>query len=223
MTEKREFTGENFELTMPCILIGPTLVTPRAYQDKGDPKFSSQLGFRLGHPDTIPMKQLCARLARAKFGEGVDFSTLKFPFKRGDELADKAASEVAAQKPKARLKDYLRGLEVLTARSGQEYPPMLAYWDKQRNEGIDLPDDLARRANKAKFFSGAEALVKVAFIAYDAVGDGGRDGVSCRLSEVMVTGGGKMIGEVRSAASTFKGYAGRATPESVVGKDEIPF
>lgn len=223
MTEKKPFEGENFELTMPCILIGPTLITPRAYQDKGDPRYSAQLGFRLDHSDLVPMKQLCAKLARAKFGEGVDFSTLKFPFQDGDKMAAKAADEVAAQKPKARLKDYLKGLSVLTARSGQEYPPMLAYWDKARNCGVDLADPVLRAQNRGKFFSGAEALVKVAFIPYDAVGDGGKAGVSCRISEVMVTGGGKMIGEVRSAAGTFRHYAGRATPESVVGRDEIPF
>jgi hypothetical protein len=214
-------TGGIFDTTHPVLLLHPQLFEAKAFKAKngkvnGDPKFSANLGFAADHPDLTALKSLAVKVARAKFGDGVDLKTLAFPFQNGDKKADEA-------KVGGKNRDFQRGLVIVPARS--KFRPGLSAIVNR--EIVEYDDESAVIQAKPKFFFGAEVLVKLNLVAYDAVGSN-KPGVNAYLNAVCATGKGKRIASSTGVSESFRSYAGQMsavdpTSASDDDADSIPF
>jgi len=207
-----------YNLTAPVQSCFPNLIEARAVgpkgKEQGKPKYSLNFIFDTDSEDLKNLKALAAKLAKAKW-PGRDLKEIRFPFSNGDKLADK-------QKAKGKEAEFYRGKVVLVSRS--QYEPRLSVI---QNGGItDLEGD-ARLAAKQKFYHGVHVLAQVNLVAYDGVGEDGKDGVTAYLNMVLSTGKGEKLSGGASAADVFKGYAGVSTTEDPTDNgsddDEIPF
>ena len=207
-----------YNLTSPVQSVFPNLIEPRAVgpkgKEQGKPKYSLNFVFDPDSEDLAKLKSLAAKLAKAKWPSR-DLKELRFPFSNGDKLADK-------QKAKGKDAEFYRGKVVLVSRS--QYEPRLSVI---QNGGItDLEGD-ARVAAKGKFYHGVEVLAQVNLVAYDGVGEDGKDGVTAYLNMVLSTNKGDKLSGGASAAEVFSGYAGVSTTEDPTEgsdlDDEIPF
>ena len=218
---------ENYELTMPGIALYPNLLVAKKVKkngrEVGDAKFSLNLALALDHPDLLPMKKLCAKLALLQW-PGRDLrlqppspDALMFPFTDGTGLADKAAAKVATGLAGAKLSEFTRGKIIIPCRS--KFQPAMACF--VNGKATDLSTDELRQLHADKFFMGAECLVTINFLAYDRADDNGRDGVTARLNAIAVTGKGTRIGG-RSAAGMLGTAQGHSTMENPLDSD-APF
>lgn len=207
-----------FNLTIPVVMVHPNLHEAKAFgakgKESGTPKFSANFLFEPDSDDLKGMKQIAAKVAKAKWPDR-KLSELKFPFTLGDTLAEKA---------KAKKKDgeFNRGKIVVAARS--KFEPRLA--GIENGKPVDYEGE-ARIKAKPKFFFGAEVLAQFNFVAYDGVG-ANPDGVTAYINMVFATGKGTKIAGGASASEVFKGYVGHSTTEDPTGGagdegDEIPF
>lgn len=212
---------EDVTFTHPAVMTFPNLIEPRAFKgrngkDNGDPKFSVNWRMSPDHPDLDALKKAAARAAQARW-PGRPLAELAFPFASGTKLADKA-------KTNGKDREAYRGYVVMSSRS--KFRPAIAVIEN--GKPLDLETDEAVLARRSKFFSGAEALASVCFVAYDGVGQN-PDGVTCYLQQLLVTGKGERLEGMaggRSASETFKGYAGGYSTEDVgadAPDDDIPF
>lgn len=208
-----------YNLTAPVVMAHPNLFEARAFgpkgKESGTPKFSATLVIPGDHPDAGPIKNLAIKLAKEQW-PGRDLKELQMPFSSGTKAADKRAAErkAAGKEPDG---EYQRGCMILPARS--KYEPKLS---ALMNGGIvDFHDESARKANKDKFFFGAEVLAQINLAPYKGVGKN-PDGVCAYLNMVLATGKGKKLsgGGGQSAAEAFKGYVGQATNEDPVGESD---
>lgn len=197
----------------------PNLIEPRAVTNNGkpsgEPKYSASLEFDLDHPDLAPLKAKAAAIAKARW-PGRDLKELQFPFSDGNKLADKA-------KARGKDREFSRGKVVFVARS--KFRPDLSVISNGKL--LDLTDDAAVLAQQRAFYSGVQVSAQVTLKAYDGVGNN-PDGVNAYLDKVLSFNKGERVaGGGRSAAETFKGYAGLVSNEDpTVGADlddEIPF
>lgn len=214
-----EATPGLYSLTKPVVMSHPNLFEARAFGKKGKesgvPKFSANFVFPVDHPDLKPLKQLAAKIARAKWPDR-DLKTLSFCFTNGDKLADKRKT---AGKEDG---EFQRGKVVVAARS--RYEPRLAGVENGKPLDYEGP---ARLAAKGKFYFGVEVLAQVNLVAYDGVGNN-PDGVTAYLNMVFTTNKGERLGGGgQSAAEAFRGYIGSTTQEDPTAgaavDDEIPF
>jgi hypothetical protein len=212
--------GENYEMTMPAIALYPNLLVAKKVKkggrEVGDPKFSLNLALALDHPDLLPMKKLCAKLALEKWPgrnlrlQAPDPDALMFPFTDGTALANAAKAKVDAGVKDAKLCEFNRGFIIVPCRS--KFQPAMACF--LNGQPTDLNTDELRKLHGDKFFMGAECLVTINFLAYDRADDRGADGVTARLNAVAVTGKGTRIGgTARSAAGMLGSAQGHATME----------
>lgn len=199
------------------VMTFPNLLEPKAVtingKTSGDPKYSVNLEFDPASPDLAACKAKAAAVARAKW-PGVEFNTLAFPFTAGDKLADKA-------KAKGKDREFSRGKVVLTARS--KYQPRLSVIENGKIR--DLEGDAIKAMGRTAFFSGAEVLAQVNFVAYDAVGNN-PPGVAAYINMVVSTQKGTKLTGGASAAEVFSGYIGTSSsedPTGGAGSEEIPF
>jgi Protein of unknown function (DUF2815) len=211
-----------FNLTLPVIMSFPSLFEAKAFKkngkDAGEAKFSANFNFPADSEDLKGLKQLAAKLARAKWPDK-QFSDLAFPFTSGDKLADK-------RKEKGKDDgDFMRGKVVLTAKS--KYEPRLSYIEKGRI--IDLETEMAKAAAKGKFYPGVEVLAQVNLCPYDGVGQN-KSGVTAYLNMVVSTCKGDRIAGGQMGSETFKGYVGSVSAEDPTAPgagadmgDEIPY
>lgn len=214
MSENQDDIG-TYTLTVPVPTSFPNLLEAKAVMRNGkatgDPKYSDNFEFEPEHPDLPKLKATAVAVARAKW-PGVDISTLKMPFSDGSKLADKA-------KAKGKDREWSRGKIVLTARS--KYPAQLVAIVNsamKEFEGASFP--LA----KPYFYNGVECLARVNFVAYDAVDDDGKPGVTCYLQMVCSLNKGTKHSGGQSAAEVFKGYVGIVSNEDPTsGADDIAF
>jgi len=221
MSDAAKQAGEIFNLTEPVVMSFPNLFEARAFgpkgKESGEPKFSANFIFKPDSADLAAMKQMAAKVARARWPNR-DLKELKFPFSSGDKINQRRVSKGKKADESA------AGMVVLAGRS--KYEPRLAVIEPGRGV-VDL-EGPARDANKGKFYAGVEVLAQFNFVAYDGVG-ANPDGVTAYLNMILSTGKGKKIAGGASAAEVFKGYAGHATTEDPTGgaqelvDDEIPF
>ena len=203
-------TDGYYTMTEPAVMAHPALHKPRAFKnngkDVGEPKYGLSIVLDPKSPEWPAIKAHAAAVAKAAFGtvEGV-----KFPFKKGDTLADQR---------KAKGKEdgeFQRGKVVLAARS--KFPPKLAGMENGRLVDYDTDEKIA--ASSRKFYFGAEVLALLNFFTTDIKGE---KRVSVYVNAVMVTGKGTKLGGGASAAETFSGYRGAISAEDPTD-DEIPF
>jgi hypothetical protein len=202
-------------LSQPVTMVFPYLYEARAFgpkgKESGTPKYSANFLFEA---DSADLKRLVAKakeIASSKW-PGRDLASLKFPFSKGDALADKA-------KAKGKDGEFQRGKVVVVARS--KYEPRLAVLGDKGKPPIDL-DGPARELHKSKFYSGVSVLAEFNFVAYDGVG-ANPDGITAYLNLILTLNTGTRIGGGASAAEVFKGYAGNVSAEDPTADDEIPY
>lgn len=200
-------------LTKPVVMVFPNLHEPRAIgakgKEQGAPKYSANFVFPPDHPDLPKLVAKAKEVAGAKW-PGRELATLKFPFSKGDKLADKA-------KAKGKDGEFQRGKTVLASRS--KYEPRLSVIENGKLVELEGP---ARAAAKPKFYSGVEVLAQFNFVTYEGVGEN-PDGVTAYLNQVCSLNKGARIAGGASAAEVFKGYAGTVSNEDPTGDDEIPY
>lgn len=215
-----------FQLTTPILMSFPQLLEPqkvkRGGKETGEAKYSANFEFDTTDEAQAEclkaLKSEMARVAKAKW-PGVDLSTLKFPLSNGDKLADKAKA-----KTPPRDREWSRGKTVLVARS--KFQPNTSVI--LNGKPVDLDEDTLK-ANKKAFYTGVMALAEVNIVAYDAIEDGDKAGITCYLQAVLSLNKGKRLtGSAKPASETFRGYIGTASAEDpTVGADdlddEIPF
>lgn len=204
-----------YNLTAPVVMTFPNLLEAKAFvkngKTRGEPKFGASFVFDATSIDLKALKELAAKLARAHFGAEKPFSELAFPFASGDKLAD-------ARKGKGKDDgEYQRGKVVLTSRS--KYEPRLSYIEDGKI--IDLETATAKQMAKGKFYMGVEVLAQFNLVAYDAVGENAKGGVTAYLNMVLSTGKGKRLSGGSTASDVFKGYAGSVSAEDPTGGDNL--
>lgn len=194
-----------YALTEPSTMIFPQLFEAKAVGKKGQatgkPKFSANFLLVKDGPDHKAMKDIAIQLAKAKW-PGRDIKELHFPFSSGDKLADKRKAAGKADG------EFQRGFSVLVARS--TYEPALSVYESGRLTDLTGP---ARAAAKAKFYPGVKSLAEVVLATYEGIGNN-PDGICAYLNAVLsLNEGERLAGGQKTAAETFKGYAGHATGE----------
>lgn len=229
----------SFKMTKPAMMLyAAQAVVPQAYapfgkKPKQDAKkvYSCQMVFDPDHPDVATQKQMILQAGKAKF-PGLDIAAevkagkFKVPFSSGDKIvAKRTAKLLAAGKADDHKLDFLKGKVVFKAAS--DFPTALGVRIKGQGD-IDVNED-NKSVHKDAFYNGCSGLWGVSYRAYDAVNDSddAKPGVKAYLDIVhsLNTGARIQLGG-RSAAEAFKGVAGAAVDESVVGNDlddEIPF
>ena len=212
-----------FDMTAATPMLWPNLHEPKAYQengkDKGEKKYGATFIFGADHPDMKAIKDKAIAVARARW-PGVELKTVSWPFTSGNDYATKR--EAAGKKDGDRFK----GKALLKARS--IYEPRLCGVE---NGGLTDYEGDARLKSKPKFYSGVGALAEFNFVAVEVKSrvngvEVANKFVTAYLNMVFTTNKGERVGGGRSAAETFKGYAGQATvedPTKGAVDDEIPF
>jgi len=195
------------------------LTEATAYKGKGEKKFGAEFVLAPDHPDLTPMKEVAKAVARAEWGDGVDLSTIEWPFKNGDKASEKRIANGKAG-------DLYAGKVILRPRS--KFAIELVW--VENGKVITTPSDTqhAKRVAGQRFYKGILALGSFKFVAMDKPNaeEGGKPRqVVCYLNKVFSTGSGERIGG-RSAQDAFKGYIGRAKTEDPtkgkVADDDIP-
>jgi hypothetical protein len=207
-------------MTQPALLAHPHLDKAVAFtrngKSLGEPKFSANFVFPMGHPDLQPMKKIAIDTFLAKW-PGRDFKTGAFPFLNGTAQADKAA----ARKPGNKFEDYARGKIIVASRS--KFQPQLGV--ALNGKIIDLDTDELKALHIRKFYFGVQAAAQFNFVAYDGVG-GKPDGVTAYLNLVISLNTGDRLAGASSASQVFSGFTGGVSnedPTGEVGENEIPF
>jgi Protein of unknown function (DUF2815) len=211
-----------FTSTTPVVMAFPSVTEARKAKvngrETGEPKYGATFIFPEDHPDLKAFKEIAIGVARAKWpgrdlGADVKSGELKLPWAKGDMLADRRVAKlVKAGKSDDHKADFQRGQTVL--KTSSKFAPALSVLENGKLvdlEGATIP------LNKAKFYFGCECLVQVNFVAYDRVGDAGKDGVTAYLQMVVSLNKGKKLAGAKSAAETFSGYVGKASEENPLG------
>lgn len=213
MTDTTETKGDLFSTTIPALFSFPNLLEAKRVSKsmKEEPKFSVNVEFDLDSPDLARLKAEIGRVAKAKWpgmniGEAISSGKLIVPLSSGDKLAEKA-------KVKGKSRDWSLGKSVLTSRS--QFEPQISAVVNGKLEDFE---GARRPLFKQYEYTGALGLVQVNLVAYDAVGDDGKPGVTAYLNMVCVTSKGpKLAGGGASAAEVFKGYVGTTSDEDPTG------
>jgi hypothetical protein len=224
-----DYDARRVKLSKPVLCSFPNLDEPKRVSKslKEEPKFSLGLEFA---PDSEDLKAIRAKvmsqaLAFASSNDGASFravagnsvesiaaaiksGAIKTCIEDGDKLAAKAEA-------KGKKRDWSKGLKVVTARS-QNWPNcgIIA-----NGEIVQLDDRSQVRLHKAKFFyTGVKIVAELDIVAYNAVGEDGKPGVTAYITSVLSTGKGeKLAGSAPSLADTFRGYVGLESDEDPTG------
>lgn len=232
-----------YTLTAPVVLAHPSLVTARAFKakgkEKGEPKFGGSFIFDLDSNDLKAMKAKALQVAAARWpgrdcageskgkvvvekGENVRMPpTFKFPFTSGDKIADKRVAKLKAEGKEDDGKgDFQRNKVVV--KTSSKFAPRLAVL--LNGKPTDLTEETLK-AHQNKFYFGVNVLAQFNFVPYDAVGEGGTDGVTVYLNSVLTLNTGEKLSSGGAPASeVFKGYVGTAStedPTAGTGTDAI--
>lgn len=200
---------ETFKLTSPGILTYRHLEAASAVGGKGKEKFDVNVELTPEHPDVPMIKAILAKVAGEAF-PGRDFSTLQFPLKSGDALADAAIQRARQKAPNSDPgdpRDFSRGKLVIIART--EFRPSLAAVVNGRVVDIDGSD---LQSIRNLFYPGCEVFGTFSATAYEGAGQN-PDGVNLYVDEVFSLNRGEKlkIANTRSAADSFRGYVGLTT------------
>lgn len=213
---KEEYAARRYQTTKPhlgsFLNLDVAKKVKRNGREVGEAKFSLNLEMLR---DTDDLKNIRAKIvsqARAKWpsmdvGQAIKDGKLLVPLEDGDKIADKA-------KTKGKAREWSRGRMVLTART--QNPPTVGII---ANGGIvqfdSVQEIVAKKASH--FYTGVDVLCELDFVAYDAVDDDGKPGVTCYLSSVISTGRGEKLIKGRDLKEAFSGYAGLDSQEDPTG------
>lgn len=222
--EKRKPGNARYSLTEPVVMTFPNLIVPRKFKGKGgkesgEPKFGASFVFKIDSADLKAMKVLAAKIAREKW-PGRALTELAFPFSDGTKLADKGKQD-------HKDREFYRGGVVLTAHTGEKYPPKLSGFEN--GIVVDYDGD-AKKAAAGKFYSGVEVLAQFNLAVYNGVGNN-PDGVTAYVNMVFTTNKGTRLSTGQTAAEVFKSYIGTVSQEDPTAgqfvaedlDDQIPF
>jgi hypothetical protein len=214
-------------LTKPVrVLFKPALAEPRKVDGRGDAKYEIQVGFAKDHVDVLPLKKEMARIAKERWGAGVDLTKLRYKFVDGDEEYRIASNHPNAEK----RRDYpqLKGLTILKLRSKD---PIAVFDVRERNaDGIPVQITDAQKIERI-VYSGCYVSLKLTFSTYDEIVDM-RDasknqppGITIYPEQVcFVADGERFGGATKSDGSGFSAVQGFVSAENPTGDDdEIPF
>lgn len=230
-------------MTNPAVMIHPGVIEAKAFKDKktgkekGEPKFGGSFLFAAEDPELAEIQKHLVAVAKAEWpkpyrldrkkmqlratktagGKTVwddDVLPVDLPLKDGDKAADaRRDARVKAGKSEDEKGIIQRGKIVLKGSS--KFAPRLGVLANGRI--AELETEEARKANKSKFYFGAEALATFNFKPMEV--DGERF-IVCYLQSVLVTGKGKKIAGGQSLADTFSKYVGQASAEDPLGGEE---
>lgn len=215
-------------LTKPVrVMFKPALAQPRKVDGRGDPKFEIQLGFAKDHPDILPMKKEMAKMAKERWGAGVDFSKLRLKFVDGDEEYRIAAAHPNAEK--RREYPQLKGQTILKLRSKD---PIAVFDVRERNsDGVPVQITDSQKIERI-IYSGAYVSLKLTFSTYDEIVDP-RDasknqppGITIYPEQICFVADGERFGAAtKSDGASFSAVQGFVSAENPLGydDDEIPF
>lgn len=196
------------------------LTEAAAYKGKGEKKFGAEFVLPADHADLAPMKEIAKSVARAEWGDGVDLSTIEWPFKNGDKASEKRIANGKAG-------DLYAGKVIMRPRS--KFAVELVWVENGKVITAQSDSTLAKQVVGQRFYKGVLALGSFKFVAMDKpnADEGGKPRqVVCYLNKVFSTGSGDRVGG-RSAEDAFKGYIGRAKAEDPtkgkVADDDISF
>lgn len=211
----------------------PNLVTPRAYQDKGDKKYSLEMLFdpesmgKFKAPDEasgtfvdVNLAQIAAEVAKEEWNginvkEAVGSGALGWPINSGDAKADK-------REMKKKSGDHYRGLKVISAKASLEYPPTLYVkktdggWGRMMR-GMDSEESQANNLYAGGNYCFAEINVK-------AVETPQGNFVTVYVNSVKFLREGERLGG-QSLMERFDGIGGGQSdhdPTAGMGSDDIP-
>lgn len=227
--EKKQYPRYDFKASTRVTYAN--IVKPRAFQGKGDPKYSAQFLLAPDSEDLKAIQALCGaalkeqypgkRLKAGRLTEEQDASgewvEVVMPWQDGTKLADKAKAE-----GKNKNKEAMRGFVVLKAGAPMKNPPALAM--VLDGKIVDLNDAETRAMQEKYFYSGAYVAPYVAVATYKAQ-DGKPGGANLYLNGVLFVKHGERIGGV-NLAEVFKGHIGKAStvdPGTNALDDEIPY
>jgi hypothetical protein len=211
-----------FELTInvPARAEFPNVITPKTVtkSPKELPKYSSDFALNPEDPkqDEV-IKAIRAKISEAarelfptmNVGDAIRSGELQVPLHAGDALADGRLKRSGKDD-----RAWSRGFQVLTARSGEDWPPTIAYYEGDRT--IELADGAPRVSFASKFYTGVYANAHVRFQAWE--NNKGEKGVTCYLQSICSYGKGKKLtGGKPTAADVFKGHIGLESDEDPTG------
>lgn len=223
-------------------MIHPTLIEAKQFKGKdgkpkGKPKFGAAFMFDPESPELADVQRHMLELVKAEWPKPyrLDKKRMQFratkseggktvwddsvtpvdlPLKDGNKQADaRMEARAKANKTEDEKGKVQRGKTIIKGSS--QYAPRLGIIANGRITEIE--DEEARKAHKAKFYFGAEALATFNFKPMEV--DGERF-IVCYVQSVVVTGKGKRIAGGQSLADTFSKYVGRVSDEDPLGGEE---
>lgn len=213
---QEEYEARRYKLIKPQLASFLNLDEPRKVKrngkEVGEAKYSLNIELL---PDSEDLKAIRAKIvaqARAKWpslnvGEAIKSGALVVPLEDGDKIADK-------QKAKGKAREWSRGRQVLTART-QNAPGIGIITGGTIVQLDSKAEVVARKA--AFFYTGVDVLAELDFVAYDAVDDAGKPGVTCYLNSVVSLGKGEKLIKGRDLKEAFSGYVGLDSAEDPTG------
>jgi len=228
-------TDNTFTFLHPMIIIYPNLIEARPYMENGKPKGTPKFGagFIINpveqETEWKAFREHSIMIARAEW-PSLDLKTELnpnngWPWRSGTRLADVRKAKAAAKGKDEDVLGFLRGMALIRAGSGGDYPPRLCGFEPNHKGPVEYADE-QRNANRNKFRPGMLVLAKVNVKTTIVTGN---KYVVAYLNMVCSTGnmGPIQIAMQKSAAEVFSGYQGHATNEDPTGgqtfDDEIPF
>lgn len=218
MSEDADNKYGTYVFKNPVVMTFPKLLVAEKFKRNGketnaDPKFSANFLLDTDGEDLKTLKALAAKVAREN--TQADFKTLRFPFSSGDKKADE-------RKAKSGKDDaaFNRGKIILSANTGQKYPPKLGVFpsNNQKDGLLELGADevLIKKYAGSKngegwFYSGALVIPVVNLKWYPAANDDAKAGVKAYLAGVASLGIGDKLGGGGSLGSHFHAYTGHAS------------
>lgn len=191
----------SFGLASPVRILFPNLFEARKVKvngkERGDAKFGATFLIPPDHPDWATIQAKAKAVAAAKW-PGVEYKSIRRPFKDGDKEAEKSAS-------KKKDGSFYKGMVVLKAST--KYPVVCV--DASHTPPVET-------VNKKLFYSGAFVAAEINFVANqvtdDETGEEKRY-ISAYLQGVcFVRDGSRIAG--RDVAQSFKHVQGAKTADN---------
>ena len=199
-------------------LLFPNLYEAKAFDEKGEPKFGSTLLFSPSSVDVAEIGALCQRIAK-EIWPATPYKDVIVPGIAGEKQIERSAAAARKKGKEPKGNEFYKGQWVVKASS--KFQPALA--GVESGKIVKYDTEVAKVAAKERFYSGANALVQLNFIAYESE-MGGRNlpGITCYLNMVMVTGGGDRIGGSGKAdADVFSQYIGSLSDVNPMGAEQF--
>jgi len=207
-----------------------SLIKPQQYKGKGPYRYSVEMlfepdaltRFKRPNPDTgefedVDVRSICAEVAKQQWPginvkEAVENNELRWPIIKGDKKAEK-------REQNNKRSDYYKGMEIITAKTGEEFPPRLYYVEggkvKQITRGMDSEEAKAKQMFAGGNYGYAEVNIKAMEVDE-------KKHVTFYVNSVRYTREGERIGGM-SMMDRFEGVQGGVSDhDPTEGDDDIP-